>query len=77
MTNATKMNNCSFESEDGLGFLIYQNVLFPHIRMFIQHKEAEYNLSACFGGIQRQCKEGQVRIRLSGYSKIMLVDPRK
>ena len=71
------MNNCSFGSEDGLGFLIFQTVFFPDMQMLLQSGEAKYKLSACFGGIKGQCKEGQVRIRLAGYSNIMLVNPRK
>jgi hypothetical protein len=77
MRNEIEMNFCSFGFEDGHRLLIYQIVFFRDIQMFIQSEEAEYKLSACFGGIQGQCKEGQVRIRLSGYSNISLVNPRK
>jgi len=77
MRNATEMNNCSFGSKDGLGFRIYQLVFFPDMQMLLQSDEAKYKFSACFGGIKGQCKEGQVRIHLSGYSNITLVNPRK
>ena len=76
MRNATEMNNCSFASEHGLGFRILQSVLFPDMQMFLE-SEAEYKLSACFGGIQGQCKEGQVRVYFTGYSKSTLVNRRK
>lgn len=77
MSDATEMNNCSFGSEHGLGFVIIQTVFFPDMEMFLKSREAKYKFSACFGGIKGQCKEGQVRVYLGGYSNIMLVNPRK
>ena len=77
MRNATEMNNCSFGSKNGHAFRIYQFVFFPDMQMLLESDEAKYEFSACFGGIKGQCKEGQVRIHLSVYSNITLVNPRK
>jgi hypothetical protein len=75
--NATKTSLCSFESANSTEFVVKQNIYLSDIRLFLQSGEAEYKLSAYFGGISGKCKEGHVCIAPSTKSNVSLANPRK